>query len=46
MNYHLGMAYYAMGDSLQAAHNLEKALQLDSDFGEADQIRTLLDKIY
>ena len=46
VNYHLGMAYYAMGDSLQAAHNLEKALQLDSDFGEADQIRTLLDKIY
>ena len=46
VNYHLGMAYYKKGDSLQAGSCLEKTLQLDSGFGDADQIREILGKLY
>ena len=40
--YHLGMAYYKIGDASNARFELEKALSLDENFGEAAEARRVL----
>jgi tetratricopeptide (TPR) repeat protein len=40
--YHLGMAYYKKGDHEKARTELQKALQLDKSFSEADEAKRVL----
>jgi Tfp pilus assembly protein PilF len=40
--YHLGMTYYQKGNLQNARSELEKALQLDENFNDADEARKIL----
>ncbi len=46
INFHLGMAYYKKGETVTAKQYLEKALQYDGGFGQAEQARQILRRLY
>lgn len=42
--YHLGAVFHSMGNSSEARKHLEKALEISSDFEDAEEARKLLEK--
>lgn len=45
LRYHLGMAYLAQGDSIEALHNLKQAVDSKENFRGIDQAREALSKL-
>ena len=45
VNYHLGLAYYKLGESAKSKIQLEKALRLDANFEGAENARNILSKL-
>ena len=45
VHYHLGLAYYKEGNNKRAHQELEKAINLDDQFDEAEEARSILSKL-